>query len=217
MFTGDLFAEQNTAGYEVLAPQAMVLRGFALAEDKALLQAVEQIEQQVPFRQLTTPSGLLMSVALTNCGRLGWVSDVRLGYRYTEINPLTGLPWPAMPACLYDLAVRAAEAAGFSGFDPDACLINRYLPGCKMSLHQDKDERDLSQPIVSVSLGMAALFQFGGFNRSDKTQRCPLIHGDVVVWGGADRLRFHGILPVQDNPHPLTGARRINLTFRRAG
>lgn len=165
---------------------------------------------------MVTPGGATMSVAMTHCGALGWVSD-RHGYRYVARNPETGEPWPAMPEVFSALAQEAAAAVGFAAFRPDSCLINRYAPGTRLSLHQDKDERDLSQPIVSVSLGLPAVFLFGGFARTEHTQRLPLFHGDVVVWGGPSRLRFHGVLPVQDGDHPLLGACRINLTFRKAG
>ena len=157
-----------------------------------------------------------MSVAMTNCGELGWVTD-RSGYRYTHIDPETGLPWPEMPTAFQELAVRAAAEAGFASFDPDSCLINRYEPGAKMSLHQDRNERDLGHPIVSVSLGLPATFLFGGLERADKTQRVRIVHGDVIVWGGAARLRFHGIAPLKDGLHGSVGAVRYNLTFRNAG
>ncbi|WP_295684646.1 DNA oxidative demethylase AlkB [uncultured Nevskia sp.] len=194
---------------------AMLLPGFALAVDRELLEAVERIVTAAPFRHLQTPGGLTMSVAMSNCGHQGWVSD-RRGYRYEACDPLSGQPWPAMPETFAALANAAATAAGFDDFSPDACLINRYLPGAKMSLHQDRDERDLSAPIVSVSLGLPAVFQFGGTSRKDAVQRVPLRHGDVVVWGGAARLRFHGVLSLKAGQHALLGERRINLTFRRA-
>jgi alkylated DNA repair protein (DNA oxidative demethylase) len=164
---------------------------------------------------MITPGGFRMSVAMTNCGPLGWVSD-RTGYRYSPLDPESGAAWPAMPKCFIDLAANAAEAAGFANFTPDACLINRYEPGAKMSLHQDKDERDFEQPIVSVSLGLPATFQFGGDRRSGGAARIPLQHGDVVVWGGPARLRYHGVLPLKDGEHPKLGACRMNLTFRKA-
>jgi alkylated DNA repair protein (DNA oxidative demethylase) len=163
-----------------------------------------------------TPGGFRMSVAMSSCGTLGWVTDQH-GYRYTRINPENNQPWPAMPTSFLQLAHAAALAAGFNDFVPDACLINRYEPGARMSLHQDKNERDFSQPIVSVSLGLPAVFLFGGLQRSDKTVRVPLAHGDVVVWGGPSRLRFHGVLPLKAGQHPLLGEQRINLTFRKAG
>ncbi|WP_347334172.1 DNA oxidative demethylase AlkB, partial [Ralstonia pseudosolanacearum] len=195
---------------------AVVLRGFALAEATALLAAIDDIARQAPFRHMVTPGGFEMSVALTNCGALGWTSD-RRGYRYAARDPQTGQPWPPLPDCFLRLARDAAAAAGFPGFTPDACLINRYVPGARLSLHQDKDEQDYGAPIVSVSLGMPAMFLWGGHRRTDKTLRVPLFHGDVVVWGGPDRLRYHGVLPLKEAAHPLLGAQRINLTLRRAG
>ncbi len=201
---------------EPIGPGAFVLPGFALPFAAELLPAIEAIAERSPFRHLVTPGGFTMSVALTNCGALGWTSD-RRGYRYSATDPDTGQPWPAMPASFTRLAREAAAAAGFDGFAPDACLVNRYLPGTRLSLHQDKDEHDYGAPIVSVSLGMPAVFLFGGHQRADKTVRIPLAHGDVVVWGGEDRLRYHGVLPLKDAPHALLGGQRINLTFRKAG
>ncbi|MGA8118674.1 DNA oxidative demethylase AlkB [Rouxiella badensis] len=200
---------------EDLCPGAVVLRGAALADDRELLKAIENIAIQVPFQYRATPGGYAMSVAMTNCGDLGWVTDSR-GYRYQSTSPETHRLWPAMPDIFRTLAVHAAEEAGFKNFQPDACLINRYQPGAKMSLHQDKDEEDFGQPIVSISLGLPAVFQFGGMERSDKTQRVNLTHGDIVVWGGPARLRYHGILPLKAGEHPLTGQYRFNLTFRKA-
>ncbi|MCG2592197.1 DNA oxidative demethylase AlkB [Ramlibacter sp. XY19] len=212
--TQDLFPPQPGA-VEAIGPQSFVLRGFALPHVDALLPALQAIEAAAPLRNMVTPGGLAMSVALTNCGALGWTSD-RRGYRYTATDPLTGKPWPAMPAPLSQLAHEAASAAGFPDFDPDACLVNHYLPGTRLSLHQDKDERDYAHPIVSVSLDMSATFLFGGLQRAGRPLHVPLHHGDVVVWGGVDRLRYHGIAPLADAPHSLLGSRRINLTFRRA-
>jgi alkylated DNA repair protein (DNA oxidative demethylase) len=218
MITADLFSDALPAEHrdEPLCDGAVVLRGFALAEETALLQALDSIVAKAAFRHLITPGGFRMSVAMTNAGSLGWVSD-RRGYRYDPIDPESGEPWPALPDAFRRLAVMAASHAGYTGFDPDACLINRYAPGTRMSLHQDRDERDLEQPIVSVSLGIPAVFQFGGSNRSDRPLRVPLTHGDVVVWGGPARLRFHGVLPLKPSAHDKLGAQRINLTFRRAG
>lgn len=198
-----------------LAEGAVLLRGFALAQADALLVAVAGVEKQARFRTMVTPGGLRMSVAMSNCGALGWVSDER-GYRYSTQDPLTGKPWPEMPEVFLALAHGAAAAAGFAPFKPDACLINRYVPGTKLSLHQDKDEQDFSAPIVSVSLGLPAVFVLGGLKRKDPVQRVPIGHGDVVVWGGPSRLRHHAVLPIKDGVHPATGACRINLTFRKA-
>lgn len=200
---------------EQLAPGATVLHGFVGADDGPLLSALDTIVARAPFRHMTTPGGFRMSVAMTNCGALGWVTD-RRGYRYEPVDPESGLPWPEMPPVFRDLARRAATQGGFPDFDPDACLINRYEVGAKMSLHQDKDERDLEAPIVSVSLGLPAVFQFGGLARSDPKRRVPLNHGDVVVWGGPSRLTYHGILTLKPGEHPRLGAYRMNLTFRKA-
>lgn len=215
--SADLFAsEPAIPSRESLAPGAWVLRGFALNRAELLIAAVDRIAEAAPFRHLVTPGGFRMSVAMTNCGPLGWVSD-RRGYRYEALDPQTGQPWPPMPVAFFELAEAAAEAVGFAGFAPDACLINRYEPGARLTLHQDKDERDYGAPIVSVSLGLPATFLFGGDARSDKQQRVPLRHGDMVVWGGSARLRHHGVLPLKDGRHELLGAQRINLTFRKAG
>ena len=213
--TLDLF-EPDAPSMEPLAPGAVVLRRFACRHDAALLAAVQAVTARAPFRHLVTPGGFTMSVAMKNCGALGWVSD-RTGYRYDPIDPDSGRAWPSMPAAFAALAAQAAAEAGFDGFVPDACLVNRYLPGTRLSLHQDRDERDLGQPIVSVSLGLPAVFQFGGPTRSDRPRRVPLAHGDVVVWGGPARLNFHGVLPLKEGEHPMLGASRINLTFRKAG
>jgi alkylated DNA repair protein (DNA oxidative demethylase) len=201
--------------HEVMAEGAVLLRGFARPVEAGLLAALGEIEEQAPFRRMFTPGGHQMSVAMTNCGEAGWVTD-RGGYRYDDADPESGKAWPEMPPVLRELAERAAREAGFAGFRPDACLINRYEPGAKMSLHQDRDEKDFSAPIVSVSLGLPAVFLFGGLTRSDKPQRYRLEHGDVVVWGGPSRLFFHGIAPLADGEHAALGRKRINLTFRRA-
>lgn len=216
--TFDLFGFEDTQYLkdEALGEQAVVLRGFAQPYLPELLAALQQIISRSPLHHMVTPGGYTMSVATTSCGHLGWVSD-RDGYRYSPIDPHIQRPWPDIPASFLTLATDAAMAAGFSNFLPDTCLINRYLPDAKMSLHQDKNERDMTSPIVSVSLGIPAIFQFGGHNRADKTQRVPLFHGDVTVWGGVDRLRFHGILPVKAAAHAILGEQRINLTFRKAG
>ena len=195
--------------------QAALLTGFALENQSETLQEIERVIAQAPFRNMLTPGGRRMSVAMTNCGSLGWVTDKR-GYRYQSTDPLTEKPWPSLPTSLLKLATRAAAETGFEHFMPDACLVNQYSPGAQMTLHQDKDERDFNWPVVSLSLGLPATFLFGGDERSDKAKRFPLEHGDVVVWGGKSRLKFHGILPLKDGEHPLLGRRRINLTFRMA-
>jgi alkylated DNA repair protein (DNA oxidative demethylase) len=214
--TLDLFDDPPRSAREAIGPGAFVLPGFALPFVDELLPAIHALEERAPFRHLVTPGGFTMSVALTNCGALGWTSD-RRGYRYSATDPDTGRPWPAMPGSFARLAREAASAAGFEDFAPDACLVNRYEPGARLSLHQDKDEHDYGAPIVSVSLGMPAVFLFGGHARADKAARIALAHGDVVVWGGEDRLRYHGVLPLKDQPHPALGSLRINLTFRKAG
>jgi alkylated DNA repair protein (DNA oxidative demethylase) len=200
---------------ERLAEGAMVLRGLARDREGALIAAVQDIAAVAPFRNMVTPGGYRMSVAMTNCGRAGWVTD-RRGYRYDAHDPLTGRPWPPIPPLFRRLAAEAAVAGGFAGFEPDACLINRYEPGTKLSLHRDEDERDMTAPIVSVSLGVPATFLFGGNKRSDRPRRIGLESGDVVVWGGPDRLAYHGVAPLAEGGHPLTGNRRFNLTFRKA-
>ena len=201
---------------EVLGPGTAILNGFALGEEAELVSALKTVVERAPLRHMVTPGGFRMSVAMTNCGALGWVTD-RRGYRYDEIDPETGLQWPAMPPVFLRLATSAAHAAGFPQFSPDACLINRYEPGARLSLHQDKNERDFDQPIVSVSLGLRAVFQFGGLERSDKTIRIPVIHGDVIVWGGPARLHYHGVAPLKEGEHSVLGGYRYNLTFRKAG
>jgi alkylated DNA repair protein (DNA oxidative demethylase) len=197
-----------------LAPGAVLLRAFARAQAATLLQAAEAVLAQVPLRHMQTPGGYTMSVATASCGALGWVSDAQ-GYRYAAHDPQSGERWPAIPACLLDLAARAAKAAGYADFSPEACLINQYVPGAKLSLHQDRDEKNFTAPIVSLSLGLPAVFLFGGIARSQRPQRYRLAHGDVVVWGGASRLAFHGVAPLKVGDHPLLGQRRVNLTFRR--
>jgi DNA oxidative demethylase len=198
-----------------IAPGAVLLPGFAMPAALGLRDGIRGIAKEAPFRRMTTPGGLPMSVSMTNCGPLGWVTD-RAGYRYSAVDPESGRAWPPMPEPFHGLAQSAAVAAGFPNFAPDACLINRYAPGAKMSPHQDKDERDLEQPIVSVSLGLPAVFQFGGLQRSAPLERIPLEDGDVVVWGGPARLRYHGILPLKPGDHPVFGPYRYNLTFRQA-
>ena len=214
--TADLFDSLAEAqpSREEIADGAVLLRGFARPIEDELIAAVREIVAQAPFRRMTTPGGNQMSVAMTNCGERGWITD-HTGYRYDAIDPRSDVPWPAMPDVFRDLARRAAERGGYAGFTPDACLVNRYEPGTRLSLHQDKDELDLSAPIVSVSLGLPATFLFGGLKRSDKPRRYRLTHGDVVVWGGPARLAYHGVAPLADGEHTLLGRRRINLTFRK--
>jgi len=200
---------------EAMAEGAVLLRGFAKPRESELIAALRKITAQAPFRRMFTPGGHQMSVAMTNCGDAGWVTD-RSGYRYDGVDPECGKAWPAMPDSFRELARRAADEGGFDGFAPDACLINRYEPGARMSLHQDKDEEDFGAPIVSVSLGLPAVFMFGGIKRSDKPKRFRLEHGDIAVWGGPSRLFFHGVAPLAEGEHALLGRQRINLTFRKA-
>jgi alkylated DNA repair protein (DNA oxidative demethylase) len=207
--TLDMFADaepEQQPRREQIGEQSYVLRGFALPWLEQLLPELEAVLAAAPFRQMVTPGGFTMSVALSSCGTWGWTTD-RSGYRYTRHNPQTGQPWPKMPKVFLE----------FADFVPDSCLINRYIPGAKMSLHQDKDEGSYAAPIVSVSLGLPATFLFGGFERGDKSQRIGLQHGDIVVWGGVDRLRYHGVLPIKEGYHPQLGEQRINFTFRTAG
>lgn len=210
------FADAIDLGPEPLAAGAVVLRGFARADSAVLVAALRDVTTAAPFRHMSTPGGFRMSVAMTNCGELGWTSDED-GYRYAALDPDSGRRWPPMPASFLHLAQAAASQAGFPGFVPDACLVNRYQRGAKLSLHQDKNERDFTQPIVSVSLGIPAIFLFGGDKRSETPRRVLLTHGDVVVWGGPARLRYHGVMPIKSGEHPLVGGTRINLTFRKAG
>lgn len=215
--TADLFSDISATAIEpeALGPGSVILRRFAAADAERLIKIIDAVIAQAPLRHMQTPGGFTMSAAMTNCGTVGWVSDTS-GYRYSSADPLTGQPWPALPERLFRLVTSAAATAGFPDFIPDVCLINRYEPAAKMSLHQDKDERDFSQPIVSVSLGLPMTFLFGGERRKDKAARLLLEHGDVVVWGGPDRLRYHGVIPLKEGSHALLGRCRINLTFRKA-
>jgi alkylated DNA repair protein (DNA oxidative demethylase) len=215
--TADLFGAvpDVRSSREAMAEGAVLLRGFALSFESDVIAALRETIARAPFRRMFTPGGHQMSVAMTNCGNAGWVTD-HSGYRYDAMDPKSGQPWPAMSAAFRQLAEQAAADGGYEGFAPDACLINRYEPGARMSLHQDKDERDFAAPIVSVSLGLPATFLFGGPKRADKPRRYRLEHGDVVVWGGPSRLFFHGVAPLADGEHALMGRQRINLTFRKA-
>ena len=215
LFADDDFAAIGPAPLVPGSTASILLRGFALPMVAQLLAAIDAVTQASPLRHMATPGGLRMSVAMSNCGQLGWVTDTR-GYRYVRQDPAGSAPWPAMPPVFLQLARDAAEAAGYPGFAPDACLVNRYVPGARMALHQDKDECDFTAPIVSVSLGLPATFLFGGALRADRAARIVLVHGDVVVWGGEDRLRYHGVAPLKDGRHDVLGAQRLNLTFRKA-
>ena len=207
-------SEPLAPSIEQLQEGAVLLRGFVTADAPMLMEEVTKIAQHAAFRHLITPGGHTMSVAMTNCGRVGWVSD-RKGYRYDPLDPDTGSPWPAMPQLFLQMAIKAAAEAGFANYDPDACLINRYVEGAKLSLHQDRDEKDAWAPIISVSLGLPAVFLWGGLRRADPVRRLLLESGDVVVWGGPARFIYHGVAPLKDGQHPLTSAARINLTFRK--
>jgi alkylated DNA repair protein (DNA oxidative demethylase) len=209
------FTSPLTASNEIMAEGAVVLRGAALPFVKDILAALNEIAALSPFRRMVTPGGYTMSVGMTNCGEAGWITD-RAGYRYDRIDPETGKPWPRMPVCFLELAVTAARAAGYADFHPDACLVNRYEPGARLSLHQDKNECDFANPIVSVSLGLPSTFQFGGLKRNDPVKKFSLRHGDVAVWGGPSRLCYHGVPELKDGHHEIFGRMRINLTFRRA-
>ena len=206
---------QTEASKEMLCPGAVMLRRFAQKYETELFAGLREVTAKAPFRHMVTPGGFRMSVAMTNCGAFGWITD-ETGYRYDRVDPETNATWPEMPDCFLKLASSAATEVGFDEFLPDACLINRYEPGSKLSLHQDKNERDFKQPIVSVSLGVSATFLFGGSRRNDEAERIPVEHGDVIVWGGPARLRYHGVMALKEGFHPLAGGRRFNLTFRKA-
>jgi alkylated DNA repair protein (DNA oxidative demethylase) len=216
--TRELFdaAQGAPAAVESLAPGAVILRGFAHAVEDALVDALKEVVASAPLRHMVTPGGFRMSVAMTNCGKLGWVSSAA-GFRYDPVDPDSGQRWPPMPHAFLELADHAAARAGFAGFVPDACLINRYEPGARLTLHQDRNERDFDAPIVSVSLGLPEVFLFGGVRRADRPIRVQLRHGDTAVWGGPARLRYHGVAALKGGEHDRLGAQRINLTLRKAG
>lgn len=211
----DLFSDIANEESLAMGPSAFVLPGFALDQESVLIEGLASLQQQTSFRHMVTPNGFTMSLALINCGTLGWTSS-RFGYRYMSIDPVTGKPWPAIPEGFVEIASEAARAAGFDHFEPNACVINRYLPGAKLSLHQDKHERDMRHPVVTLSLGMTATFLFGGMERGDPTRRVELHHGDAAVWGREDRLRYHGVMPLGDLKHPVMGNQRFSITFRKA-
>jgi DNA oxidative demethylase len=215
--TRELFdVADDRSDLEPLAPGAAILRAFACKHQHDIMAGLRDIVAAAPLRHMVTPGGFRMSVAMTNCGALGWVST-STGYRYDRVDPDTGRPWPTMPSAFLQLATEAAARAGFAGFLPDACLVNRYEPGARLTLHQDRNERDFAAPIVSVLLGLPAIFLFGGTKRSDRSVRVSLVHGDTVVWGGPSRLRYHGVAPVKPGHHERVGDCRFNLTFRKAG
>ena len=213
--SGDNLPLFDLPALQTLAPQALLLRQFASPGERSIFDALTRVTEQAPLRHMRTPRGQALSAAMSNCGAVGWISDAQ-GYRYSPLDPQSGRPWPQLPPALLQLAQTAAAAAGFAAFDPDVCLINRYAVGASMGLHVDRDERDKSAPIVSVSLGLPATFMFGGAQRSDAVQRIGLRNGDVVVWGGASRLYYHGVARIAAGNHPLTGPYRFNLTFRKA-
>lgn len=215
--SGDLFGGVTfeEAAREPLGDGAVVLRGFARTDRARLLDAVRAIAAAAPFRHMVVRGGRRMSVAMTSCGSVGWVTD-ESGYRYDRLDPATGRPWPPLPDLFLALAARAAHQAGFRGYEPDSCLLNEYASGTRLSLHRDADERDFTQPIVSVSLGIPGVLLWGGLARGNTTRRVRLESGDVVVWGGPARLVYHGVESVAEDVDPLAGSRRFNLTFRKA-
>jgi alkylated DNA repair protein (DNA oxidative demethylase) len=207
----NLFTELETEPtYEEIAPGAALMRGLALADDRELFEAVERVIFSAPLRQMMTAGGQRMSIMGTDCGAVRWIADKYVGH-----DPLRPRRWPPMPPILNAFAIRCATRAGFPDFRPDACHVNRYQAGNRLGLHQDRNECDLTQPIVSVSFGLECVFLFGGLERGDPARHILLEHGDVIVWGGPSRMRFHGVQPLKPGSHPLTGPYRINLTFRK--
>jgi len=211
--TDDLFKQEEPIA---IADAAWLFRGHARDCAAKVIAAVRAVLSQAPLRRMQVPGGHWMSVRTSSCGSKGWVSDER-GYRYAGEDPLTGNPWPEIPPLLLEMARSGAAEAGFADFCPDACLINCYRPGARMGLHQDRDEKDRTAPILSLSFGLPATFMFGGLKRRDPVQRFLLEHGDMLVWGGPSRMAYHGVAPLKAGEHPLLGSWRVNLTFRRAG
>lgn len=208
----DLLDDGAVAPVDVIMPEVVLLRGFVATAP--LLLEIEAIAAAAPFRRLETPGGGRMSVAMTNAGRWGWHSD-RRGYRYLECDPESGRPWPTMPAAFAALARRAATRAGFPGFEPDCCLVNRYAIRAQMGTHRDFDELDLRHPIVSVSIGLPATFLWYGAARKGPPRRVEVTDGDVLVWGGAARAGYHGVRRLTGRGEAPDGL-RYNLTLRRA-
>lgn len=208
----DLFSN-NRPPIEEIYPDLFVLANFV--DTNPLMVQVERITKVSPFRKMMTPNGHYTGVALTNCGDFGWTSD-RNEYRYSSSDPLNNQPWLAIPESFKALAKNAAHVAGFKDFEPDACLINQYLIGTKLGSHQDKNEKDFSQPIVSVSIGLSAVFQIFGNQRAGQAINYRLYDGDVVVWGNSARLCYHGVRTLSAAELDPTCQQRINITFRKS-
>ena len=206
----DLFSQTTTETQEILSDM-YILRSFTSLA--SLIDEVKSVVQRAPLRYMQTPGGKKLNISMTNCGEYGWISESS-GYRYTKHDPTSGQKWPNMPESFQLLAMQAARKCDFNGFKPNACLINHYKLGRNLTAHQDKNEPDLSQPIVSVSLGMSARFQIYGDSRNNKPLEIELYDGDVMVWGRSARLIYHGVKTNHSIPHPILGTHRINLTFR---